>query len=191
MPCAAVIFTSRCSTFVGSSLPIGGGVIRQRPLSSWSLAISRPLSSKVIETHEPSCVAGHGEQPLDLKAGAASETRRRDACRDARLGEHVAPRPIAERGDLLDRVPGRGLRLVGVLPRRIADDIAVEPSWLRRASLAQKAAMPPLFSTWATSTLLPGRTCFCMSISTGDCQSGHSPTGWPLTGGRRSCRSSP
>ena len=56
MPCAEVIFVFRRSTFVGASPPIGGGVMRYRPLFSWSLAIRRPLLSKVIETHEP-CVS--------------------------------------------------------------------------------------------------------------------------------------
>src|SRR4051812_38172575 len=41
------------STFVGSSVPTFPGVMRNRPAPSWSLAINRPLSSDVRQTHEP------------------------------------------------------------------------------------------------------------------------------------------
>ena len=50
--------------------------MRHSPFFSWSLAISRPLSSKVMETHEPSSASGTVNSRSTWKPGRTSERRR-------------------------------------------------------------------------------------------------------------------
>ena len=101
-----MIFTSSCSTLVGSSLPIGGGVMRQRPLFSWSLAISRPLSSKVMLTHEPSSfLRGTVKSRSTWKPGQHVEDVATGVAVPVRAREDISPGSVAELGDLACRCP--------------------------------------------------------------------------------------
>ncbi len=170
-PCAAVTFAGMRSTFVSSSVPIFGGVMRHSPLPSWSLAMTRPLSSIVMLTHEPSSAFGTVNSFSTWNPGSVTNVF---------AGTLELPAAPAAASNTLPHgwSPYLATTLAGTpfsSPRlafavQVAS-VTAEMSSLSVSSCRTNPAFPPSFSTTASRTFSPATRCFVMSASTGCCHS--------------------